>query len=125
MVLLTLLSHLTSALEVPLDREQSLLDSAKLKCGSERFIFSRNLTFSYRNGTRAFLLTNANTFPHYSIALVRPLTVDKKLKYWKDVSCRDSVICSFPSEISVLSLDLCVVAELSVHAFVVPNVVPI
>lgn len=45
-VLLTLLSHLTSALEVPLDREQSLLDSAKLKCGSERFIFSRKLTFS-------------------------------------------------------------------------------
>lgn len=55
-MLLTLLSHLTSALEVPLDREQSLLDS-KLKCGSERFIFSRNLTFSYCNGTfQTFLL---------------------------------------------------------------------
>lgn len=55
--------------------------------------------------------------------MARPLTVDKKLKYWKDVSCHDSVICNFPSEISVLSLDLCAVAKLAVHAFVVPNVV--
>lgn len=37
--------------------------------------------------------------------------MDKKLKYWKDVSCHKTVICSFCIKIWCLSLDLCVVAS--------------
>ena len=43
---------------------------------------------NYVSWTWGLLLAKTNTFPQYSIAVVRLVTMDKKLKYWKDVSCR-------------------------------------
>lgn len=42
---------------------------------------------NYFTWTCGLLLAKTNTFPQYSITVVRRVMVDKKLKYWKDVSC--------------------------------------
>lgn len=41
---------------------------------------------SYFTWTCGLLPAKTNTFPQYSVTVVRRVTVDKKLKYWKDVS---------------------------------------
>lgn len=122
-VLLTLLSHMISALEVPLDRkyhpQQYHFNHAcylefpfcKVRkclifsntCNQLRFLHSFHLLHTNTSSIKClyfaqtcclFLANKTNGFPQCSVTAVRLVVVDKKLKYWKDVSwpkhCYDS-----------------------------------